>query len=147
MNKPAIAILFGLALLIVGECASFGQAGSTGGTLGKTDKSASGGDESGLRQTSKPGGPRKADQKTARGSCQKIVGTWTWRGGLGETTFNAGGTGRNSFQGGITWTCANGMVIANWPSVDIVDRITIAQDGNSLLITNSRGETFSVTRK
>jgi hypothetical protein len=37
-------------------------------------------------------------------------------------------------------------VVAGWPTLGIVNRITIGEDGNSLLITNSQGETFSVTR-
>jgi hypothetical protein len=39
----ALAVVCGLAALIAANGIAFAQAGSTGGTLGKTDKSASGG--------------------------------------------------------------------------------------------------------
>jgi hypothetical protein len=120
------------------------QAGSTGGTIGKQGKSASGGDaEPRQRPNSRTG------EKSSSGSCQKIVGSWSWAGGS-ETVFSANGTGRNSHPltvGGCTWTCNGGTVTANWSSMGIIDRITIAQDGDHLLITNSRGETFAATRK
>jgi hypothetical protein len=119
------------------------QAGSTGGTIGKQGKSASGGDaEPRQRPNSRTG------EKSSSGSCQKIVGSWSWVAGF-ETVFSANGTGRNSspFAGPCTWTCRGGIVIVNWSSLGVIDRITIAQDGDHLLITNSRGDTFAATRK
>jgi hypothetical protein len=41
----AIAVVCSLAALVGVDQTAFAQAGSTGGTLGKTDKSVSGGDE------------------------------------------------------------------------------------------------------
>ena len=40
-----IALVFGLTALIAADRAAYAQASSTGGTLGKTDKSASGGED------------------------------------------------------------------------------------------------------
>jgi hypothetical protein len=62
----ALAVVCGLAALIAANGIAFAQAGSTGGTLGKTDKSASGGEES---------RPHGKDHKSTIGSCQKIVGS------------------------------------------------------------------------
>jgi hypothetical protein len=53
----------------------------------------------------------------------------------------------NAVSGSFSWNCAGGMVIAKWRRDGIIDRITIAKDGNSLLISNSKGDTFSATRK
>jgi hypothetical protein len=56
----AIAIICGLAMLVAADQTVFGQAGSTGGTIGKTDKSLSGGENSkprlGRREVAQPQG-------------------------------------------------------------------------------------------
>jgi hypothetical protein len=133
VKSISVAVVCCLAALVAADRMAFGQAGSTGGTLGKTDKSASGGEESGPHQTSRPRGARKANQKSTSGSCQRIVGSWSWHGGA-QTVFNADGTGRNSAITGTTtctWKCVDGVVVANWGSLGIVDRITISGDGNS----------------
>lgn len=45
MKTWIIATALGVALSAVGASGAFAQAGSTGGTIGKTDKSVSGGEE------------------------------------------------------------------------------------------------------
>jgi hypothetical protein len=129
-----------IGVLLVAAAPAFAQtqSGSLGGTIGKQDKSVTGGEEA------RP--PQRPLRAPAKNGCQKVVGNWTWRGGTSQTTFDASGTGRNTAFGAITWKCSGGTVVANWPTLGIVDRITIGEDGNSLLITNSHGETFSVTR-
>lgn len=148
MRKPVTLGIVAISCLIALPAAdriALAQAGSTGGTIGKTDKSASGGDELGPHQMSRTPGVRKGEAKSARGSCQNIVGVWTWMNGT-ETVFNADGTGRNSFGGPCTWKCVGGAVVANW-NVGVVDRITISGDGKSVLVNNSNGDTFAGTRK
>ena len=67
MSKSiAIAVACGLAALVVADGTAFAQAGSTGGTLGKTDKSASGGEEE---------RPKSGNRKAAA----TISGKWSWR--------------------------------------------------------------------
>jgi hypothetical protein len=46
MSKSiAVAVVCGFAVLVAAQGTAFAQAGSTGGTIGKTDKSESGGEE------------------------------------------------------------------------------------------------------
>jgi hypothetical protein len=58
----------------------------------------------------------------------------------GGKTFGRTGTGGN-LVAGSTWTCANVTVTATWSVIGVIDHITIA------LVSNSRGDTFSATRK
>lgn len=66
-----VAIISLIALLAVDRIA-FAQAGSTGGTLGKTDKSVSGGEEE------RPG-DRKSGHRKATATAATISGKWSWR--------------------------------------------------------------------
>lgn len=76
--KPLLAILIFLA------CSSlaFGQAGSTGGTIGKTDKSVSGGEAAPETQTqtkSRSKGQQPADRgRSDRPSVVSVAGRWRW---------------------------------------------------------------------
>jgi len=90
---------------------AFGQAGSTGGTVGKQDKSISGGEE----QTA----PRSQTHRsasappTAKSSgCGNVVGAYKWP--VGIATIKSGGVaiGVPGVQG--TWTCTNGEVTIVW---------------------------------
>jgi hypothetical protein len=152
MFRPsATAAVCVLMALLVSKHAVFGQAGSTGGTIGKTDKSATGGEETDAH-------PRRAtlDKGSTKNACYKFVGTWAWLYGLGsETTINPDGTGRNSTGLTVKWSCSGGEIVATW-SHSGVDRIKISPDGNSLSITVaecnsaplcSPGATFRATRK
>jgi hypothetical protein len=138
-NYAVAVFACAIALSLLADGIAFGQAGSTGGTIGKTDKSASGQDSSAVRSNSRP------HRQQPDGSCRRIAGTWSWVWGT-ETVFQANGTGRNSSGDENKWHCADGLVVATWNS-GYIDRITIAHDGNSLLITNNRGATFAATRK
>jgi hypothetical protein len=146
----AITVACGLAALLATDRISFGQAGSTGGTVGKTDKSVSGGEESvetnQKRKTS--GRPQATGQrKTGGGSCQKIVGTWTWHYFLDtETVLSEGGVGRNSTGPKGAWTCSAGIATAKWDN-GFVDTITVSGDGNTLFIKNNEGKSFTADRK
>ena len=44
-NRSSIALLCGVTAFVAGDRLAIGQAGSTGGTIGKTDKAISGGEE------------------------------------------------------------------------------------------------------
>jgi hypothetical protein len=141
-------IICSMALLCTDRTAS-AQAGATGGTIGKTDKSVSGDNDSGPHQAPRQPRAYKPDGQSTSSSCRKVVGNWSWKGGTADAVFNSDGTGRLTWPFGAascTWKCDGSGVIANW-SIGVVDRITISGDGNSLLINNSQGETFSSTRK
>lgn len=131
------------------------QAGSTGGTLGKTDQSLSG---SGSKDTppekSQRGTPPKqgaaVKQDAAKASrCSMIVGTWTWVLGV-EMAFKPGGTFQADSGPGGTWTCSNGNYVIRVHGNSGVDRLTISPDGNALSGTSwvtGHSIAFSVTRK
>jgi hypothetical protein len=100
------------------------QAGSTGGTIGKQNKSVSGSDEGAAprREVAKPPGQ-------ASSPCAKLPGTWSWFVN-GDVTIRANGT---HVQGNLTgtWTCSNGQVVLVW-SHGFTDRLTLSPDGNNL---------------
>ncbi len=144
MKTWIIAAALGIALSAAGASSAFAQAGSTGGTLGKTDKSISG-------EEPKPRATPKASQNAPvrrNAGCQRIVGTWAWHYVLGttETVFSSDGTGRGSTGLTNSWTCGGGLVTVKW-SHGYTDRVEISPDGRSLSIRNNVGQSFSATRK
>jgi hypothetical protein len=147
-----LAVVFASVILTM-PAAVLAQAGSTGGTIGKTEKSISGGDEQNDSQRrlegKKPSRSPVASERPTGNSCQKLVGRWAWHYTLGttETTFSPGGTGKNAPTGLTnTWTCSGGIATVKW-SHGYTDRATISRDGSSLSILSSSGESFSATRK
>jgi hypothetical protein len=127
MHKPVtfgiVAISCLIALLATDRIAQ-GQAGSIGGTIGKTDKSVSGGD----KETE----PQRAS------SCAKLIGVWSWFIG-GDVTFKSDGSyvqPQSSLTG--TWTCKSDYVLMLW-SHGYTDRLTLSRDGTHLEGSNSNG--------
>jgi hypothetical protein len=72
MKTWIIATALGVAFSAAGASGAFAQAGSTGGTIGKTDKSVSGGEE----ETS----PRRDKTKTPEQghTAAVLTGNWNW---------------------------------------------------------------------
>jgi len=131
----AVAVVCCLAVLVAADGSAFAQAGSTGGTLGKTDKSASGGDKETEPQRSIR--PPKARTKEAS-SCAKITGVWSWFVN-GDVTFKSDGSfvqPQPSLTG--TWTCKNDYVVMFW-SHGYTDRLTLSRDGTHLEGSNGFG--------
>jgi len=125
------------------------QPGSVGGTIGKSDKSTSGGAD----QTTS----RHPVSKPTGSSCQKIIGTWVWHNPLitSEAVFNPDGSGTNSLGFTIRWKCSGELVIAKW-SQGPTDHARISGDGNNLSVTTvdcgfsqpcKPGTFFRATRK
>jgi hypothetical protein len=118
------------------------QAGSTGGTIGKQDKSISGSEEH-VGTKSKPRksvSPVVADKPKSAG-CGGAVGTYKWYMG-GTTIISANGTTTNAWNRG-NWTCANGQITIDWVSGH-VDHLTPAPGGYSV-VDNVVGQ-FSAVR-
>jgi hypothetical protein len=136
VTPAGVAVLTVLAITAAPR-ASFAQAGSTGGTIGKTDKSLSGDAGSGSHQPqqAEPSRHSAAGKKPAGNSCQKIVGTWAWQYpyGASEVVFNADGSGRNPLLT-AKWTCAGGGAIIRW-SHGTADHVSISGDGNTLAVS------------
>jgi hypothetical protein len=131
------ARLFGFALLC-GLCAigqqesAFAQAGSTGGVIGKTDKSLSSGEGSVEPQKSEPrskGRPKNRDTSD-QPSGVSVTGRWRWSqdcSGHWQGEFNLAETSRGHFNGSFAGT--------SWHDVG-----TISEG-------NVSGTTISFTRK
>jgi hypothetical protein len=75
----AIVVFAGLLTLHLFGAPAFAQAGSTGGTVGKTDKSASGGSEEPARHNAKPRAAKRESSRPTRetGSLAIFNGSWT----------------------------------------------------------------------
>jgi hypothetical protein len=144
--------VIGIAALLCWLClpphTALAQAGSAGGTLGKHNKSASGGDSAAPEAPARPKkrkavATRSNDSGEAaparKGSgCGHVAGTWTangwWNGlyGRGDVTLNADGSARH--VSGIigTWTCdASSHFVMDWKNWAHAEG-TMAGDGNSI---------------
>jgi hypothetical protein len=74
VDRIAVALVCSLAALIATDRMVFGQAGSTGGTVGKQDKSVSGEEEPPhQRAKAKPRGSAIGEMPT-----RSMSGKWTW---------------------------------------------------------------------
>jgi hypothetical protein len=145
-----VAILACAALTM--PAIAFAQAGSTGGTIGKTDKSVSGGEERiEANPTPSPQKRRKVidDKKSTtenkeNAGCMKIVGSWDWL--LGRTRiFLPTGRLPSSDRGGGTWTCKGDNYVVRFADGS-EDRLKMSSDGNSMSgIGSATGWTISFT--
>ena len=101
------------------------QAGSVGGSIGKQDKSISGGEDVDRPQVAPHSKPLVAKAQETP-PCKKVVGTWAFSNGIG-VVFRAGGdlSSTNSDVG--RWTCKDGMVAAHWQKW--TDHYVISSDG------------------
>jgi hypothetical protein len=156
--RRRIFILMALAALLHlafgNPPSAFAQAGSIGGTIGKQDKSISGGEEAEKpRAAPVPKQPAAKGQEASTGrSCGKIVGTWSWYLGVSQSVFHKDGTALHPASGTPgKWTCAGNTVNVVWGSgaAARTDRITVAQDGNSIFVVSpwGGGIKFTGTRR
>ena len=121
------------------------QAGSIGGTIGKQDKSISGGEEVD-RQRAAPLPKRSAAsaRETASGrSCNRIVGTWSWHLGVSDVIFHKDSTALHPASGSTgKWRCSSGdtlNVVWSYQGTSRTDHITLSQDGNSIFVDSPYG--------
>jgi len=124
------------ALLTLSPPPCFAQAGSIGGTIGKTNKSVSGGDEKPRQRTT----PKKRaslaateDQASFGKGCARVVGRWT---GWGNITIRANGTwqiaGGGAADDAGRWVCNGNSYVFRSPTSGLEARYTLSQDGNTL---------------
>jgi hypothetical protein len=152
MGRTSAEFFCAAIIFLASGSLAFAQAGSTGGTIGKQDKSISGSEETD-NPRSAPHSKRPAphSQETSSGpACNRIVGTWKWGGGFGltEMTFNQNGTVRQSLTGSTgSWLCSGTMVKTAFTNGS-TDRITMSKDGNHAAVTTTwgGGHSFNVTR-
>jgi len=116
MRKAIVPICLFATMLVSGQGA-FAQAGSTGGTIGKTDKSVSGSEEEagGPRSSPKPGQSRQVTARS-RDVAINLAGRWSCNDG-GTYTIRQSGSKVSwegvSGDGGKTWTHSFRGVIQN----------------------------------
>jgi hypothetical protein len=126
---------FGLAFLFASHPIAFGQAGSVGGTVGKTDKSASGGEQSPDRSETKKSAGRAATSL----SCDHMAGSWRWS-WLDNTvvvTLMPGGSVSATNGNRASWTCSGRTLTVDWPAGP--DRLILSSDGKHLEGTGFMG--------
>jgi hypothetical protein len=142
MHRAVLVILAISVLLASVAAIAQVQPGSTGGNIGRQDKSMSGG---GTPEKSPPAHHPVAKNPVAKSSsCGRIVGTWKWA--LGTTTvIKSNGSASNSIGSTATWTCNGSQYVFIW-SNGFTDHISISTDGNSLDVVNNQGGHFSPTR-
>jgi len=125
MSSAVARTLLAILIFLAGGSLAFGQAGSIGGTIGKTDKSVSGGEAAPETQTQKKSrskGQRPIDKGNSdQPSEGSVSGRWRWsadcsvKGWQGE--FDLAETSRGHFNGsfaGTSWqdvgTITNGHI-------------------------------------
>jgi hypothetical protein len=139
----------GIALLALSFSAfahvssALAQAGSTGGTIGKTEKSISGSEDTD-RPRAAPLAKRPAakEQETSSGgSCGRIVGRWSWYLNLTESVFHKDGTAGHSSGATGRWSCTGGTVSVVWGDWGNArtDRIAVSPDGNTISVDSPWG--------
>ena len=136
--RIALIFVFGMLSSFAASATAFAQAGSTGGTIGKQDKSISGGEDAADSQRAVPirkKPPRPAGQSAATaptgGPCSRIVGTWLWYNGVRVTVHSNSNTTTQSDGNSATVVCAGGTYSFTWLGVHTV-RETLSSDGKRL---------------
>jgi hypothetical protein len=132
---PAIANIFQPAetKLVLNEPRriEFAQAGSTGGTIGRTGKSISG-DE-----------PERKRRATKSSTCN-ITGSWKWStGGVAEIK-PAGTVNKGKLR--AKWSCSGNRVVLEWQH-GYIDHLVLSDDAKSLSGKNNYGYKVHASRK
>jgi hypothetical protein len=112
-----IALLALSHLVSANTSSALAQAGSTGGSIGKQDKSILGGEEADrARAATHPKQPAAKARETSSGrSCGRIVGRWSWYLGTSEVVISKDGSAGHSASGSTgKWTCAGNTVRVVW---------------------------------
>ena len=143
--RRGLAII--LASLLIAACTPAALAASAGGTIGKRDKSVSGGEPETPAQPKKrkPVASRSEEGGTRskkNAACGRVPGIWTangwWNGlyGRGDVTFNADGSARHISGIVGTWTCdASNHFVIDWKDWAHGEG-TLSADGNTVTLTD-----------
>jgi len=153
--KPRIGrlLIFAVLLGLFGlgqQQDAFAQAGSTGGTIGKRDKSISGVDNTVDSQHAVPAtkpsrsGDHSMATAPAGGPCGRILGTWLWYNDVSVTVHSDNRTTQS--DGNIaSVVCAEGVYTFTWHGF-ASSRMTLSPDGKRLSGTSPIGPTSAVRR-
>jgi hypothetical protein len=142
----AIAVVCCLAALVGVDRTALAQAGSTGGTLGKTDKSASGGEENKLDSRPRRPAPSASQSLSdVRGLCSHVVGNWAFNNFV-AVTFRPDRTAVATNGDHGTWSCNSGTVTMDWQRW--TDRYKLSSDGISITgISGVDGATLTASKR
>jgi hypothetical protein len=137
-------------LLFVSLCSALSQpalAESTGGSIGKREKSIFGGEASSvLAPVEAPRPAAKEDGGRAATPCSRVPGSWTWWTGE-RISLNGGGSFRGSKGNKGNWSCSGNTVAVVWQTVnDTIDRMQLSPDGSRMNGSNQYGLGVSAAR-
>jgi hypothetical protein len=138
-----LLLVFGVLSPFAARATEFAQAGSTGGTIGKTDKSVSGPEAPPkIQSTEKP------STRAGTGSpCDKVAGSWMWR-WLNDSTVVTLSPDRSSSaaNGNIgNWTCTGRTLVIVW-RISGPDEMTLSPDAKRAAGTGGLGVGVTGTR-
>ena len=136
--------------VLAGESIIVAQAGSTGGAIGNSGRSVSGGENQPVPRPARP--ERKTRGAVAGRSgdagpkCSNIAGSWMGNTGIGMTA-SANGTVSSSVGFVGTWTCTGGSYVITWSPVGARDRLTLSSNGRTLSGISWTGAPAILTRQ
>jgi len=149
-NRILVAILCCSTMFVGGDRMAFAQAGSTGGTIGKTDKSVSGGEEQAEQKPHTGSLPHRMKNEThsTGNNCRGISGVWEWHSKLPkfDVTFKSGGAVSATNGLTATWSCSNGTFLIKWLD-GFTDHMQLSSNGKELSGTSWAGNPISATRR
>lgn len=138
------SVLLTVALMVfaltIGDPPALAQ-GSTGGTLGKTDRTLSG-EKPGPEKS--PGSKRSKQPGQAEAGCAKVAGSWT--GSIGEFYILKPDRTASHPTASGSWSCKDGRFVVRWSS-GYVDTGTVSRDGKQINITNNLGQSWVGSRR
>ena len=111
MSRAAIKPILAILIVLAGGSLAFGQAGSIGGVVGKTDKSITGGGaapETQAQPSSRSKAQRPSDKgDSSRSSPASVAGSWSWiadcPSGHWDGGFDLVETSRGKFTGSFSF--------------------------------------------
>jgi hypothetical protein len=142
MMRLAFGVIVVWLAISVAETTALAQAGSTGGSVGKVNKGASGESDA---PVGKPAPARAARSKAAvkpveppkskTAACSRAVGTWFWVTEVVTIKSNGSITAKG---GPGNWTCVNGLLHVFWPGFIVPHEIfSISDDADRLISQNT----------
>jgi hypothetical protein len=155
MKRLAFGVIVVWLALSVAENTALAQAGSTGGSVGKVNKGASGESDAapgksipggkrapasrdpGVEHRARSKAPVKPTEppKSKMAACARAVGTWFWVTEVVTIKSNGSITAKG---GPGNWTCVNGLLHVFWPGFIVPHEIfSISDDGDRLISQNT----------
>ena len=140
-NAFAATAMLSAVVICSPTVSAFAQAGSTGGSVGKTNKSVSGG---GTQNNNAPSRTKRPSAGEIGNACSHLPGTWSWY--VGTSNFSADHTVSHSWGNHGTWSCTGTGATINWAD-GALDRLTLDSTGSSGSVLSTRWDiTFPIKK-